>query len=155
MNKTLLLLLLVVLLAGGGIAFAQAGAGNALFGLQSAPPEVVYEEDGRDLGEEISQSAQERDTDFDLEGIIPEVAEEARANENRGAGTEKGEDERSPVAEAVLEVLGNGKSPEDGRAFGQAVSEQARGNEDGRGLGEAVSKAAREANQSMGAGNNR
>jgi hypothetical protein len=136
MSKKVLIALLVVFLAGGGIAFAQYGPGNGFLGLNTTPPEIEDEEDGRGLGEEVSKQAR----DIDLSGVLPDQAQKNENGENR-----------SPVAEAVLDVLGNGKSPEDGAAFGEEVSKQAQ--DDGRALGKAVSDAARGASGGAGAGN--
>jgi hypothetical protein len=135
MNKKILIALLVVLLAGGGMAFAQSGLGSGLLGLDT-PPVIEDEDDGRKFGEEVSELAREIDPD--------NLTEENLEAENE----ENGEDERSEVAEAVLEVLGGELSPGD-EGFGNAVADQAR--EDGRALGEDVSNAAREANGSKGA----
>ncbi len=137
MSKTALIALLIVLVAGGGIVFAQSNLGSALLGSEQSPPEIEEpeEEKGRDFGEEVSDLAREDEPE-----VVP-AGNSENGNEEEG---------RSPVAEAVLKVLGGegGKTPEDGEAFGEAVSEQAR--EDGRALGEAVSGAARDAAGSAG-----
>ncbi len=141
MSKTILIALLVVFLAGGGIAFAQYGPVSELLGLGANAPEIESEEMGPAFGEEVSGLAQE----MDPEDFLPEQAQAANNEENENEG------ERSEVAEAVLNVLGDGTMPEDGDKFGEEVSRQAQ--EDGRALGEAVSNAAREANSSAGNGN--
>ena len=136
MSKTALIALLIVLVAGGGIVFAQSNLGSALLGSEQSPPEIEEPEEGsRDFGEEVSDLAREDEPE-----VVP-AGNSENGNEEEG---------RSPVAEAVLKVLGGegGKTPEDGEAFGEAVSEQAR--EDGRALGEAVSGAARDAAGSAG-----
>ena len=133
MSKTALIALLIVLVAGGGIVFAQSNLGSALLGSQTPPEMEDPEEGSRDFGEEVSDLARE-----DKPEVVP-AGNPENGNEEEG---------RSPVAEAVLEVLGDGVLPEVGEAFGEAVSEQAR--EDGRELGKAVSGAARGAVGSAG-----
>ncbi len=146
MNKPILIALLVVLLAGGGIAFAQSEAVSELLGLK-VTTEIEGEDEGQNFGEEVSDAAQNMDQKMDPDEIIPEVANVAR--EKSGELEKSEEDNRSPVADAVLEVLGRGSSPGDA-SFGENVSKQAQ--EDGRALGEAVSNAARGANGSAGKG---
>ena len=146
MSKKIMILLLVMFLAGGGIAFAQYGPGTGLLGLVTTPPEIEGEEDGQDFGEDVSELA--RDIKWNV--ILPEQAQEKNSDEDENG--ENGENEKSEVAKAVHKVLGGGEvTPEDGEAFGKAVSELAR--EDGKALGQAVSEAARGANGSAGAGN--
>lgn len=137
MNKKVLIVLLILLLAGGGIAVAQSGLGSELLGLNT-PPVIEDEDDGRELRKEVSELA--RDREVDLDEILPEEALQSENDKNE-------KDERSAVAEAVLEVLGGERSPENEEAFGQAVSEKAQAG----GLGQAVSEVAREANGSIGA----
>jgi len=146
MSKPILIALLVVLLAGGGIAFAQTEAVNGLLGLE-VPPEVEDKDDGFDLDQEVSQEARDIDLDNELEENIPEIAEKARDEKDEPGKSE--EEERSPVADAVLEVLGDGSLPGD-EGFGDNVSRQAQ--EDGKQLGKDVSDAARKANNSAGKG---
>ena len=147
MSKKIMILLLVMFLAGGGIAFAQYGPGTEFLGLGTPPPEIEGEEGGRDFGEEVSKLAREIHRNV----ILPEQAQgnDNGKNENDENG-DNGEDKRSEVAKAVHKVLGGEVSPENGEAFGKAVSEQAKA--DGQALGQAVSEAARGANGSAGAG---
>jgi len=142
MSKKIMILLLVMFLAGGGIAFAQYGPGTEFFGLGTTPPEIEVEEGGRDFGEVVSNLAREIQQNVNL-------PEQAQGNTN-GENGENGEDNRSEVATAVHEVLGGGFTPEDGKEFGEAVSELAQ--QDGQALGHAVSEAARGANGIAGAG---
>jgi len=135
-----MILLLVMFLAGGGIAFAQYGPGTGLLGLGTTPPEIDGEADGREFGEKVSGLAR----DIHLDGILPEQAQ------GKNNDDENDEDEKSDVAIAVHEVLGGKASPEDGEAFGKAVSELAQ--QDGKVLGQDVSGAARGDNGIAGAG---
>ncbi len=144
MSKKILIALLVVLLAGGGIAFAQYGPVNGLLGF-NPPPEINSEDDGREFGEGVAESARE----INIDEVLPEQIEGTENDENENNEDEK---EKSAVAEAVLDTLGDGVCPtDDGQTFGENVSEKAR--EDGRTLGENVSDAARGANNSQGQGN--
>ena len=132
-----MILLLVMFLAGGGIAFAQYGPGTGLLGLGTTPPEIE--------GEEVSESAR----NINWNEILPE---QAQGNNNvKDENGKNDADEKSDVAIAVHKVLGGEVTPENGEAFGKAVSELAR--EDGKTLGQAVSEAARGANGIAGAGN--
>ena len=150
MSKPILIALLVVLLAGGGIAFAQTEAVNGLLGL-AVTPEVEGEDEGQRFGEEVTEAVQDLGQEMDPGQDIPEVANEV-AKDARGKEDENGEGEenRSPVADAVLGVLGGEDDflPEDGEEFGEAVSDQAKDN--GKELGENVSKAAKEKGKELG-----